>query len=339
MTRLAAPIDLYFLSVIAIIRIVSWIPFRRARIAVARLLAELSYRLSRKKRAVIERAVVMALGERITSRELSRIVRGSLFDTWYELLVSVPNGIDRRVVENAQVVGWEHLERALARGRGVILWEMGSFGRRSWMKQILSRRGVRVHQVHGANHLNGLAAESTTATWVRHNVIRPFFDDAERRFVAEQIVLPTSGDLAYARTFLRNLRARAVLCVAADGAEGARLQVVPLLGTRYRFSTGMVSLARASGAPLVPIVCRETEDGGARLIIEEAAVVGEEGDRDRQNERIVARYADMMESYIRREPARCRNWHVIAQVAEEIARNEARPEDGARREAAPSAPA
>ena len=322
--RLAAPIDFYFLILITIVRVTSWFPYRSVRMAVARVLAGLSYHLSLSKRAAMKRSVTAALGDRLGDRELARILKGSFFDLWLEVLGTKPNRIDAEATTDARVIGWNHLEHALAAGKGVILWENGNFGRRFWAKQILDRKGVRVHQIRGANHLGGLEIDNATATWVRRCVIRPFFDDAERPYVAELIFLPSTGNLSYGRTLLQRLRENAAICVAADGEAGARLLAVPFLGVSYHFSTGMVSLARMSGAAIVPIVCRETDDGKACLIIEEAIRVGEDEDRERQIEQIIARYAALIEPYIQRDPASYRKWHRVAQVHDDIVPSEKR---------------
>ena len=308
---LAALIDVYFLVVIVIVRVVSWFPYRPVRIAVAGTLAGLSWHLSRSKRAKMTRAVSRAFGGQLDSRGLARIIKGSLFDSWLEILGSIPNRIDAEATRSAQIIGWERLERALAAGKGVILWENGGLGRRFWIKQILSRKGLRVYQIHGTNHVGCLDVDRTTMTWFRQKVIRPFFDDAERPYLEDIIILPADGDLAYGRTLMRRLRENALLCLAADGEYGAKFLSVPMLGTRCQFSSGMVSLARLSGAAIIPVVCWQTEDGRARLVIEEPIHVSQDADRERQTEQILPHYAALVERDVRHNPASYRNWHTL----------------------------
>ena len=310
--RPIAPIDLYFLILIAVIRVLSWFPFRPVRMAVARLLTGLAWHLSRSKKSEIKRAIVLAFGGRLSEQELARIARESMFNSWLEIIGSMPNGIDVAATRDARVIGWEHLERALAAGKGVILWENGSFGRRFWAKQVLFHKGVLVHQIHGAKHLGNLDTHRTRTTWVRQNVIHRILDDAEKPYLAELIILPSGGDLAYGRRLLRELGKNAVVCLAADGTAGARLLAVPFLGTEHPFSSGMVSLARLSGAVILPIVCLEMDDGRACLTIEQAIRLGEDDQRSSQTGQIVLQYARLMEGHIRRQPGAYRNWHVSA---------------------------
>jgi lauroyl/myristoyl acyltransferase len=86
----------------------------------------------------------------------------------------------------------------------------------------------------------------------------------------------------------------------------------------------MVSLARMSGAAILPILCLEREDGKASLILEEAIRVGDDDDRERQIEGVLSRYAELMERYIHRDPASYRSWHMAARVHDAIIRNEVR---------------
>ena len=102
----------------------------------------LSYRLSLSKRAAMKRAVTAAFAGQLDDRELAQILKGSFFDLWWEVLGSKPNRIDAEATTKARVIGWNHLEHALAAGKGVILWENGNFGRRFWSKQILAQRGA-----------------------------------------------------------------------------------------------------------------------------------------------------------------------------------------------------
>ncbi len=316
--RLAAPIDLYFLVIIAIVRVASWFPYRPVRFTVAIVLARVSYHLSLNKRAAMTRALTVAFEGRLDNPELARIVKASLFDTWLEILGSIPNGIDVEATRDVRVIGWEHLERALAAGKGVLLWESGAFGRRFWTKQILLRKGLRVHQIYGANHISSLDIDSTATTWVRRSLIRPFFDDAERPYVATMMILPSSGDLTYGRTLLHRLKENAAICLAADGEVGVKFLAVPFLGTRCGFATGMVSLARLSGATILPIMCWQAEDGKACLHIEEAIRISEKGNREQQTRQCVLQFAELLERFIRREPGLYRNWHLLAGADNEI---------------------
>jgi lauroyl/myristoyl acyltransferase len=53
------------------------------------------------------------------------------------------------------------------------------------------------------------------------------------------------------------------------------------------------------------------EDSGERLVIETPIVI-EDDDRERGTREAVARYARLLESYVRRYPEQYRNWHVLS---------------------------
>jgi lauroyl/myristoyl acyltransferase len=63
----------------------------------------------------------------------------------------------------------------------------------------------------------------------------------------------------------------------------------------------MVSLAKISGATILPMFCLLQPDGSTTIVFEEPIPV----------DAGVAQYADMLEIYIRRYPEQYRNWHLL----------------------------
>lgn len=286
--------DLYYLLVITLIFLVRLAPYHRLREALIDGAAGAAYLFSRAKRRRIERNLREALGNLDTGRR-RRIVRGSLRGLWEDLF----GAPERR----AEVRGLERLEAALARGKGVILWESNGLGRRAASKQILQSRGLLVHQVHGANNFGGFFNPDYAATWLRRAVLKPFFDSCERPFVAEIIDLPGSNSLAFTRRLRELLQENAILCISGDGRSGQKLILLPFLGGAEYFSPGMVSLAKISGATILPMFCLRQPEGRTMLVFEEPIRV----------DAGIAQYADMLEAYIRQHPEQYRNWHLLRQ--------------------------
>jgi lauroyl/myristoyl acyltransferase len=294
--RLASAKDLFHLSVVAVVVTAGRLPSAGAREGVARALGWAAHLLSREKRRRVEQNVERILGD-VPGRR--RVVRASFDDVWREMLAwTAPVSH-----EPARIVGRQHLERALADGRGAILWECSGFGRRLRAKQILHAAGFPVHQLHGVYHVGGLFSESSTRL---HAALKRFFDDLERRFVAEVIYLPASESLAFTRGMHQRLQRNEILCVSADGREGQRLVPLRFLGRTTPFAPGMVSLAKLSGAPLLPIFCT----GSDSLVIEAAIRVDPTAERERAVQQALGQYAALLETYVRRRPELYRSWHV-----------------------------
>ena len=273
--------------------------------AAARAFGGLAYRVSVRKRRRTEWALARILGP-LAPDERRRVVRGTFDTFWDETLGFVPWRATRGPA--IDVVGAEHLEAARAAGRGAVLWESGFFGRRNVAKQALQRAGFAIHQVHDERHRAGFATDFQRS-WLSERVVLPYFAARERRFVDEIIALPGSTSLAFTRRLAEVLHRNALLCITADFPQGRRLVTVPLCGEPKRFATGMVSLARACGAPLLPLFCVRERDGRIRAIVEPPVAIQPDGDRDDGTDAAVRGYASVLERYIRRYPDQYRSWH------------------------------
>jgi KDO2-lipid IV(A) lauroyltransferase len=269
----------------------------------------MAYRLSARKRRLSEEALARAMPAALSASERRAVVEGSFQGFWREAFSLVLSDADRRALAAVEVRGMEHLRAAAARGRGVILWESSHFGNRLLAKQILQDHGVAVHQVHADNHLGGFRIARDGGSLVRQRILRPFVEREECRSVAGIIHIPDSDSLAFTRALRRRLRDGAVVCTSSDGPLGQRFVVVPFLGDEQPFATGVVSLARASGAALLPLFCFDDPPGRPCLVVEPAVTIEPGEDRERLVQDALRRYASLLERYIRRYPAQYRHWH------------------------------
>jgi len=206
-------------------------------------------------------------------------------------------------MDRITIIGEELLRSALTKGRGVILLESNAFGYRVIAKQLLSRRGFRLHQVHAENHLNGLRNEGLGANWMRRAVLKRTFERWEKKFMSEIIDLPGGESMLFTRTLQRRLAANSIICSAGDGGLGQKLVTVPFLGRDRPFATGMFSLSKISGSPILPLFCFQEEGDEIKLVL------GPEHDvvKDGVDGALVS-FVRLLEDYIRRYPGQYRNW-------------------------------
>jgi lauroyl/myristoyl acyltransferase len=130
----------------------------------------------------------------------------------------------------------------------------------------------------------------------------------EKPFLAEIIYLPRSDSLVFTRILLDRLKQNAILCIPGDGRSGKKLLSARFLGHTELFSTGMVSLARISGASILPMFCIQEERGKTSLIIEPPILIETEVGREQALEKGVVQYVSLLESYIRKYPKQYQNW-------------------------------
>ncbi|MGH7833350.1 MAG: lysophospholipid acyltransferase family protein [Candidatus Binatia bacterium] len=310
--QLVALKDCYYLSVIALVKTASWFPSPKLKEWVVRSVACIAYRSSSSKRRLSQKNLAAAFDGRLSERQLRRVVRRAFYEFWDDTFSLLPSRAGRAALKQADLCGVEHLRTALKNGKGVILWESRHFGRRTLAKQILHEHGFAIHQVHGWNHLGGFLGDSST--WVRRHVVERFFEKWEKQFVAEIICLPKSDSLAFTRALLERLQHNAIICIPADGGSGQKIIPIQFLGRTGAFSTGMVSLAKISGAAILPLFCFQESTGGTKVVIEAPVRVESNVDKERSLENSIFGYISLLEAYVRRYPEQYRNWHLLGSV-------------------------
>jgi lauroyl/myristoyl acyltransferase len=305
--------DLYFLLLIVLARLTSWRPFSNLEAPLIRLLGEMAYRLSSNKRERMLRVLTDVFGAGLDDGKKREVARSSFRNFWENLFSIAPSPQDLNSLDAIDFHGECFLKGGLDKGTGVILWESNAFGRRLIAKQYLHRLGYRLYQLHSENHLEGLNHPGIDTSWVKRKVIKSFFDTNEKEFVEGTLVIPQSESLAFTRSLTRLLNRNCIICSAADGREGRSSIPVEFFGKSRMFPTGMISLARITEAPLLPIFCFEKPGGSCHLVIEGPICPWSETDAERgQSTRRAAReYLAHLESYARRFPGQYRGWHLI----------------------------
>jgi len=306
--------DLYFLLVITLIKVVSWFFSPKLKDFVVKCIASSAYLFSREKRRLSEKNLSQAFGEKLTEDQKQKIIKEAFNEFWMEAFSLILSNFERDAIKGVGIHGVEHLQQALKKGKGVILWESVSFGRRNLAKQILKDRGFSIHQVHADYHIAGFRHDRKSPTYIKRLIIKPFFDRHEKQFIEEIINIPDSDSLAYTRLLLHRLKQNAIICITADVGLGQKLIPQRFFGRSILFPTGMVSLARLSGATILPIFCIKEKNNEIILIIENPIPVASGTERDSNLENSISQYASLLESYIRRFPENHRSWHYLGRL-------------------------
>ena len=292
--RRADWLDVYLLSIVLLMRLVAGSGSVRLRDLIARTAGNTAYYLSRQKRKVVQQRVAIFLGEETNSPRIARITRETFHIFWQDIFqLALPE----RELGRVRISGLERIDSALENGRGAILLENSLFGQRHRATQILFARGISVHQVHALAHMNGLGAPSMTQ--VRTRFVQPYLQAFEEKFVAEIIHLKEDSSLAFTRRLAEVLQNNQVLCLSGEGQFSARPITLPFLGFERKFATGAISLARMTGAPVLPMYCWHDPDDRSQLVIEPPLAL-QAGMRP---------YVEQLEAYVRRSPEQYRGWN------------------------------
>ena len=262
---------------------------------------------------IVEEGIARRVSCEIPKAKLSKdrcreIVKSSFHQFWLEAFSMPSDGLSALALQQVHIRGLEHLQSTIAKGKGAILWESNSFGRKFLAKQVLHQDGFSVHQVYGENHVGGFRSPCP-ASWLRRCVIKRFFDSWEKRYVAEILNLPLWEPMPTIRVHFERLKQNRIVCVAGDGTLGWNSVRKNFLGGYRTFFTGMASLSRITGAPILPLFCIQEDGDKTVVIIEPPIALDSTTDRDSASELCIDQHVNLLESYIRRYPEQYRNWH------------------------------
>ncbi|MBI1799771.1 MAG: lysophospholipid acyltransferase family protein [Candidatus Eisenbacteria bacterium] len=218
--------------------------------AIAGLLTEVHFRLfpARRHHALANLAVAMP---RATRRERLQVVRRMMRSYNYMLFefFRLPHLTRRELLDSVEVEGREHLEQAVARGRGVILasthignWELAAV--------MLAHWGYTLYAVAGVQ-LNRWLAPAVRET---------------KTELAIHTVSPEDGF----RRLLRALEHNDLVALMVDGDLYSHGQPVEFFGRETTFPSGPGVLAQRTGALILCGYSERLGPGRFRIVIESA---------------------------------------------------------------------
>ena len=159
-----------------------------------------------------------------------------------------------------QLVGQEHLDAALARGRGVVLFTANFAYQDLMAKAALAGAGYKLSLLARDGH--GFS-ESKLSRWF----LNPFYTWIEGRFLHERLVF--SGDRTkkvngLIRARLRDNRPVMVLVTPL----GRKVSTLPFLHGQIRIATGALNFACETGAAVLPVFTLQKPDGQFVTVVE-----------------------------------------------------------------------
>jgi len=304
--------DLYFSLVAALVQTVRLCRSQRLTWLLVEAITFLAYHLSRRKRRASEALLLKVFGRDLDPPRLGQIVRSSFRQFWLDIFLIPGTATWQKQARPAAIEGLEPLRRALESGKGAILWETSYFGRRLLPKCILNREGFAITQVHARYHTGGFGRG--TATRFRRRFLQPFFENCEKPYVKQIVYLDGPESLAFSKGLAELLKSNEILCISAEGRQGRKFVPVPFLGQTVNFPTGVLSLAKLTGAPIFPLLCVAEKGHQIRVIIEQPIRIDRSEERERGLRTAATRYVSLLESYVKSYPEQYRNWHGLARL-------------------------
>ncbi|MFL5618391.1 MAG: lysophospholipid acyltransferase family protein [Gemmatimonadaceae bacterium] len=262
--------------------------FERAS-AIGERIGMLGYRPLGIRRAVVERQVGAAFPG-LTEPEVARIARASyasLGRTTIETTLLPTYSRDQVLELVERTEGWEHVERALAAGRGLMVvtghlgnWELGG--------SYVAARGVPLEAV---------------ARRMENPLFDAYLNETRRR-----IGMTVIHDADAVRRVPRAMREQhAVAFLVDQGAVGLASTWVPFFGRYAKTPRGPAVFALRLRTPLL-FACALRQPDGRFVIHFEPVPVETTGTLDADVDRIVASYTSTLERWVRRAPEQY-FWH------------------------------
>jgi len=228
--------------------VLPWIPHRLAH-ALGSVVGLIAWLIAGKARKQATKNIIHVLGAQVQEtragrRRLRRVVQGMFVNNArnYLELFSLRSLSAEKILRNVHVEGVEHLEAALAQGKGVILFSahVGPF---NYIIHYMSIKGYDV--TIPVEHLKD------------ERMLNLVLD--LRRSHGTQF-LPLGGSSPM-RGIVQKLRDNKIVLITAERAIEGQSVVAPFFGAPARLPLGPVRLAQRTGAALVGAFCWRMPDG------------------------------------------------------------------------------
>lgn len=265
--------------------VIDRLPYNAMRF-LANCLVAIGFQFTLKQRRIARESLTIAFGREKSPQEIEAIIKqcfANLGQGMVEMLyfMSHPSVTDQKVFFE----GREHLDKALAQGKGVIA-VTAHFGNFPLMMLYCARQGY-----------------PTSA------IIRPARDEK-----LEQYLFRRRADCGVKTVYavprrecvansLKSLANNEVLFIPLDQNFGSGSGVfVDFFGQKAATATGPVVFARRSKAPIVPMFIVRQKDGAHKVIVEPALELEAGSDEEETVAVNIAKITRLIETYIRRYP-------------------------------------
>ncbi|HEY4953269.1 MAG TPA: lysophospholipid acyltransferase family protein [Gemmatimonadaceae bacterium] len=247
------------------------------------------YRPLRIRRDVVEKQIAAAFPEK-TDAEVQRIARACwehLGRTAIEMALLPGLGKDGVLDLVERVEGWEHVERAKAAGKGIVV-VAGHHGNWELLAAYIVARGVPFDVI-----VRGMANE--------------LFDDYINGIRTALGMTVVHDSEAVKRTPRALREGKAVGFVADQGVLGLASTYVTFFGRPAKTPRGAAVFALRFNAPVLFVDGLRLPNGKYRIIIEPVEAE-RTGNREADVDAIVVRFTEMLEKWVRRFPEQY-FWH------------------------------
>lgn len=235
-------------------------------------------------------------GGRLSEAELDALTRRGLesYARYWQEAFRLPAYSSERIVAGTEVIGGEHLDKARAEGRGLVMvlphsgnWDAAGV----WFIDYLDGPFMTVAE--------RLKPES---------LYRRFLEYRER--LGFRVVPLTGGPRPSTEVLREWLADGGVTCLLVDRNLGSGGVPVEFFGRTATWPGGAALLAAQTGAALVPTVCQFTETGWRLVFSPEIPLAGP----GRLKDRVTTAMQAVADAFAESIAARPEDWHMLGRI-------------------------
>jgi lauroyl/myristoyl acyltransferase len=241
-----------------------------------------------------------ALGESVGRRAeaIARDLKAAVYELcMQDLRAWRPGGWRPKIM----LEGEDHLQSALARKNGVILWVAPFVFNSGPTKIALHQRGHRVAHLSSPRH----GFSRTRLAIALLNRIRCIPED---RYLSQRIVFDQRAPSAAMRRMIRALEDGEIVSIVATSAEGSELIKGPIFGGSLLVGVGAPRLAALTRAPLLPLFTVRDPEIGFRIIVDAPIKIAFDRSSDERCVTAVTEYLERSGPWVRKFPEQWRGW-------------------------------
>ncbi len=283
-----------------LLRLFVWFPLRWLiiilpvywGIIILQAMGDIHYKFSKGKRKLLEENLFLLLGD-VKDTKVSYIIREYFRNHYIDrlLIFIFPKFGIREIEKFVEIVGLEYLNESLEDGKGVILIH-GHFGPVHLPLVVLARLGYKMKQI-------GLPSEEGLS-YIGRNVAFKLRMKYEGKMPAE--IIKADSFLRGAFKWLNN---NGIIMITGDGSgterRMGRHEIFKFFNQKFLFPLGPATLAKKTGAKLLPIFITPAENGYLYRIIIERPLISNIECEDWVLS-ITGQFAKLLESYISEYP-------------------------------------
>ena len=272
-----------YFALLTAVALVSHLP-RKVGYFIARIVADVIFLVSRRAKAGITENLRHVLGPEATDKELKRcaleVFRNASRNTFD--LINLPRR-DPATLENPVTIhGWEHVDRAIARGKGVVLASI-HMGNMDMSVQVIRARGVDVTILAEVEEPEQLYRKTSSL----------------RGFNGISILPVTYSGIKVA---MKKLQKGELVAIACDRALQGSGQYRRFFRREALLPIGGVEMAYRTGAAILPAFTFREKGYKFSMHFEPPIILDREAGREQCIESGLAKIVTLMEEYIGRHP-------------------------------------